>query len=164
MKIQQKMVRLFALGMVLILTACSGLESGVMSASGTAAANKATGKNAVGEAKKLPDQKEFGDVMIPREMDIDKDSSFIYNRSGLNVGLLRLAGRVERNSLMRYFQNNMATDGWRMISQFRSPQSLMIFEKQNRMCVIAIEDADFHTFADVWVVPNNETIDYPQTK
>jgi hypothetical protein len=27
------------------------------------------------------------------------------------------------------------------------------------MAVIAIEDADFQTFADVWVVPMNESID-----
>jgi hypothetical protein len=164
MKIQQTIVRLFAVGVVFVLAACSGLETGVMSASGTAAANQVSGKKPAGEAKNLPDQKEFGDVMVPREMEIDKDSSFIHNRSGANVGLLRLSGRVEARSLLRYFQNNMAADGWRMISQFRSPQSLMIFAKQNRMCVIAIEDADFQTFADVWVVPNDETVDYSPPK
>jgi hypothetical protein len=35
----------------------------------------------------------------------------------------------------------------------------MIFQKGNRMAVIAIEDGDLETFADVWVVPMNETID-----
>ena len=71
----------------------------------------------------------------------------------------RLSGRVETSSLMRYFQNNMANEGWRMISQFRSPHSLMLFQKGNRMAVIAIEDADLETYADVWVVPLNESID-----
>jgi hypothetical protein len=148
------------MGLVLMLTACSWLESGLSSASGTAAANQATGKKSASEPGKLPDQKEFGDVMIPRDMDIDKDASFVYTRSGLNAGLLRLSGRVETKSLMRYFQNNMANEGWRMISQFHAPQSLMIFEKESRMCVIAVEDASFQTFADVWVVPRNETLDY----
>jgi hypothetical protein len=83
----------------------------------------------------------------------------IYRREGMSAGLLRLSGRVEPASLMRYFQNNMANEGWRPISQFRSPQSLMIFQKGNRMAVIAIEDGDLETFADVWVVPMNETID-----
>lgn len=110
-------------------------------------------------SKRLPDVREFEDVLIPREMDIDKDSSAIYRREGMSAGLLRLSGRVETSSLMRYFQNNMANEGWRMISQFRSPHSLMLFQKGNRMAVIAIEDADLETYADVWVVPLNESID-----
>jgi hypothetical protein len=109
--------------------------------------------------KRLPDVREFEDVLIPREMDIDKESSAIYRREGTSAGLLRLSGRIEMNSLMRYFQNNMANEGWRTVSQFRSPNSLMIFQKGNRMAVIAIEDADFQTFADIWVVPMNESID-----
>ena len=109
--------------------------------------------------KQLPDVREFDDVLIPREMDIDKDSSAIYRREGMSAGLLRLSGRVEMSSLMRYFQNNMANEGWRPISQFRSPHSLMLFQKGNRMAVIAIEDDNFQTFADVWVVPMNESID-----
>lgn len=110
-------------------------------------------------AKRLPDVREFDDVMIPREMDIDKDGSAIYRREGLSAGLLRLSGRIEVNSLLRYFQTNMANEGWRLVTQFRSPHSLMLFQKGNRMAVIAIEDGDFQTFADVWVVPLNESID-----
>lgn len=164
MKLHRLIVRLGVLTLVLLLTACSGLESGLMSATGTAAANQTTGKKSFPDPKKLPDQKEFGDVMIPRELEIDKDASFIYTRGGTNAGLLRLAGRVETKSLLRYFQNNMANDGWRMVSQFQAPQSLMIFEKENRVCVILLEDATFQTFADIWVVPRNETLDYAPPK
>ncbi len=110
-------------------------------------------------SKKLPDVHEFGDILIPREMDIDKESSVIQSRDGMNVGVLHLNGRVEQASLIRYFQNNMANEGWRQIGQFRSPQSLMIFQKGRRMAVIVIEDSDFETFADVWVVPMSESID-----
>ena len=156
--------RLGAMALVLVLTACAGLESGLMSATGTAAANQATGKKSAADPKKLPDLKEFGDVMIPREMDIDKDASFIYNRGGINAGLLRLSGRVDNRSLMRYFQNNLGNDGWRMVSQFQAPQSLMVFEKENRLCLIAVEDSTFQTFVDVWVVPRNESLDYSQAK
>ncbi|MCU0602753.1 MAG: hypothetical protein MUC33_08830 [Desulfobacterales bacterium] len=164
MKAHHLIVRLGAMTLVLLMTACSGLESGLMSATGTAAANQATGKKSASDPKNLPDVKEFGDVMIPREMDIDKDASFIYTRSGLNAGLLRLSGRVESKSLMRYFQTNMANEGWRMASQFHAPQSLMMFEKENRVCLILLEDATFQTFVDVWVVPRNETLDYAPPK
>jgi len=164
MKLHAMMVRLSALGLMLMLTACSWLESTLSSATGTAAANQATAKKSASEPGKLPDLKEFGDVMIPRDMDINKDASFVYTRGGMNAGLLRLSGRVESKSLMRYFQNNMADEGWRMISQFHAPQSLMVFEKESRMCIIAVEDASFQTFVDVWVVPRNETLDYDRPK
>jgi hypothetical protein len=113
----------------------------------------------VSPPKRLADNYEFEDVLIPRELDLDKDGSFIYRSEGLKAGLLRFAGRVEMNSLMQFFANNLPKDGWRLVSQFRSPQSLMLFQKGNRMCVVAIEDADFRTFTDVWVVPMNESLD-----
>jgi hypothetical protein len=65
---------------------------------------------------------------------------------------------------MRYFQTNMANEGWRPVTHFRSTHSLMLFQKGNRMAIIAIEDADFQTFADVWVVPLNESIDSTPAK
>ena len=146
MSIRRTMVLLSALGMALLMVAaCSMFDKGP--------AKPETAQ------KRLPDVREFDDVLIPREMDIDKDSSAIYRREGMSAGLLRLSGRIEMSSLMRYFQNNMANEGWRPISQFRSPHSLMLFQKGNRMAVIAIEDAEFQTFADVWVVPMNESID-----
>jgi hypothetical protein len=146
MTIHKSMAWLSTVGLVLLVIAsCSMFDKGPAKPEAA--------------AKKLPDVREFDDVLIPREMDIDKGSSAIYRREGMSAGLLRLSGRVEMNSLMRYFQNNMANEGWRPISQFRSPQSLMIFQKGNRMAVIAIEDADFQTLADVWVVPINESID-----
>ncbi len=146
MSIRRMMVFFSALGLALLMIAsCSMFEKGPVKPE-TA-------------QKKLPDVREFDDVLVPREMDIDKESSVIYRRDGMSAGLLRLSGRVDMNSLMRYFQNNMANEGWRPISQFRSPHSLMLFQKGNRMAVIAIEDADLQTFADVWVVPTNESID-----
>lgn len=146
MAIRRTMVRGAMVGMALLMIAsCAMFEKG-----------PAKPETA---SKRLPDVREFEDVLIPREMDIDKDSSAIYRREGMSAGLLRLSGRVETSSLMRYFQNNMANEGWRMISQFRSPHSLMLFQKGNRMAVIAIEDADLETYADVWVVPLNESID-----
>jgi len=109
--------------------------------------------------KKLPDVREFGDILTPREMEIDKQSSVIQSRDGMNVGVLHLHGRIEANSLVRYFQNNMTNEGWRLIGQFRSPHSIMIFQKDRRIAAVAIEDSDFETFADVWVVPMSEPLD-----
>lgn len=146
MSIRRMMPAISALGLMLLMIAsCAMFEKGPAKPETV--------------PKRLPDVREFDDVMIPREMDIDKDGSAIYRREGMSAGLLRLSGRIEANSLMRYFRTNMANEGWRLLTQFRSPQSLMLFQKDNRMAVIAVEDGDFKTFADVWVVPLNESID-----
>lgn len=108
---------------------------------------------------RLPDVREFDDVLVPREMVVSRDASFVHRGTSMPTGLLRLAGSVEAQSLMRYFQANMPKDGWQMVSEFRAPQSLMVFQKADRMCIIAIEDSTFQTFMDIWVVPLNETVD-----
>ncbi len=124
-----------------------------------------TGPSTTPEPKRLPDQREFGgDVLIPREMDIQKEASYVTQRGGIQVGLLRLYGRVDSKSLLRYFQNNMTAEGWRLVTRYQSPHSLLIFEKENRMAVIAVEDSTFQTFADVWVVPRNDSFDYEPKK
>ncbi|MCU0539586.1 MAG: hypothetical protein MUF46_06825 [Desulfobacterales bacterium] len=116
-----------------------------------------------GDTKKavprLPDVREFDDVLVPREMEVNRDASFVYRGTSLPTGLLRLAGPVEATSLMRYFEVNLPKDGWKQVSRFRAPQSLMVFQKAERMCIIAIEDSTFRTFMDIWVVPLNDSVD-----
>ncbi len=108
---------------------------------------------------RLPDQREFDDVMVPRDMDIDRDASAVYRRDGSSIGILRMSGRIDMSSLMRYFQNNLANDGWRQVSVMRAPQSIMVFQKANRMAVIALTEDSLTTYADLWVTPMNETFD-----
>ncbi len=102
---------------------------------------------------------DFGDVLIPSEMKVEKKESFIYRTPGFTAGVLALRGRVEMNSLINFFDNNMKKDNWRQISSFRSPKTIMLFHKENRWCVISIREADFgNTRAEVWVAP---TINQP---
>jgi hypothetical protein len=53
----------------------------------------------------------------------------------------------------------MPNDGWQMVSELRAPQSFLMYQKDKRMCVILIEDGTFQTFADIWVVPANDSVD-----
>jgi hypothetical protein len=112
------------------------------------------------EPQRLPDQREFDDIMIPRDMEIDKESSAVYRRDGMSLGILRMSGKVDGNALLRYFQNNMSNEGWRQVSLLRAPQSLMVFQKGNRMAVLALDDTEMlNTYADLWVVPLNDSFD-----
>jgi len=66
-----------------------------------------------------------------------------------------LKGNVERNSLIAFFQNNMAKDNWNEISLFKSPQTstIILFQKENRWCVIKINEETFNTHVEIGVAP-----------
>ena len=103
---------------------------------------------------------DFGDVLVPKELKVDKKSSFIYQTSGFSAGVLVLKGRIETSSLISFFQTNMAKDNWNIISSFKSGRTMLLFQKTHRWCVINITDEAFNTYVEIWVAP---TIEGPQT-
>ncbi|CAB5084956.1 hypothetical protein D3OALGB2SA_909 [Olavius algarvensis associated proteobacterium Delta 3] len=95
----------------------------------------------------------FSDILIPRELNEIKKDSFVFRTPGMSAGVLALKGSVEINSLIAFFENNMAKDNWTLISAFKSPRSMMLFQKENRWCVINITDQRFSTYVEIWVAP-----------
>jgi len=100
-----------------------------------------------------PVYRDFGDVLIPSEMEPVSDSSFVYITSGLTVGVMSVKGRVDTDSLIAFFQNNMARDNWKLISYFKSPKTLMLFRKETRWSAIDITEGTYYTYAEIWVAP-----------
>ena len=96
---------------------------------------------------------DFGDVLVPKELNVDKRSSFIYQTEGFSAGVLVLKGRIETNSLISFFETNMTTDNWKMISSFKSERTMLLFQKAHRWCVINITDEAFNTYVEIWVAP-----------
>jgi len=105
------------------------------------------------ENESAPLYYDFGDILLPRELQVDKKASFVFRAPGLSAGVLALKGRVERDSLIAFFENNMAKDNWQPVSSFKSPRTMMLFKKENRWCVINITEKDFTTHVEVWVAP-----------
>jgi len=98
---------------------------------------------------------DFGDILIPSELKVDKKSSYIVQSPGFLTGILALKGNVERNSLIAFFENNMAKDNWRAITLFKSPRTstIMLFQKENRWCVININENSYSTYVEIGVAP-----------
>lgn len=96
---------------------------------------------------------DFGDVPIPPELKLRTKSSFVYHTSGFSAGVLVLRGSVELGSLIQFFENNMAKDNWRVVSTFKSPRTLLLFQKERRWCVINITDEKYSTHVEIWVAP-----------
>ena len=103
--------------------------------------------------KDAPLYYDFEDVLIPRDLKLNTKSSFVYQTSGLTAGVLVFTSKVERNSLIQFFENNMAKDNWQTVSSFKSPRTLLLFQKANRWCVINITDNKWDTLVEIWAAP-----------
>jgi len=141
---------------------CIGLPAFVfMNISGCAESQfqkKATTKPkpAVEEKSKseAPIYYDFNDVLVPGELNLEREASFIYQTAGLTAGVLVFSGRVELNSLIDFFKNNMAKDNWQIISSIKSERNMMLFKKEKRWCVVSIKEKKlFDTETEIWVAP-----------
>jgi len=114
-----------------------------------------TSRSAIQKKKEpVPLYLDFGDVLIPGELKMDKKSSLVIQSPGFSTGLIVLKGRVNVKSLIDFFENNMAKDNWKLACSLKSPRSVMVFEKENRRCVINILEKEFNmTYVEIWVAP-----------
>jgi hypothetical protein len=96
---------------------------------------------------------DFGDVLVPREMKVDQNASFVFRTPGFSAGVLSLKGRVESSSLIAFFENNMANDNWSLVSAFKSYRNILLFKKESRWCVINITEKKMYTYLEIWVSP-----------
>lgn len=99
---------------------------------------------------------DFGDVLVPREMKVDQNASFVFRTPGLSAGVLSMKGRVDGHSLITFFENNMANDNWSLVSAFKSYRNIMLFKKESRWCVINITEKKMNTYLEIWVSPTVE--------
>ena len=134
-----------------------GAISLFMTSCATTDSNTTTGGTSQAAIQKdqgsTPAYREFGDVLIPSEMEPVSDASFVYVTSGLAVGVISVKGRVDTDSLNSFFQSNMAKDNWKLVSYFKSPKILMLFRKETRWSVINITEGPYYTYAEIWVAP-----------
>ena len=100
---------------------------------------------------------DFGDVLVPKELKVDKKSSFIYQTEGFSAGVLVLKGRIDSSSLISFFEKNMTKDNWQLISSFKSDRTMLLFQKAHRWCVMNINDETFNTYVEIWVAPTSKS-------
>ncbi len=124
---------------------CANMKSNTASDSSAGAVGAETGP--------VPQYYDFGDILVPAELKLEKKDSFVFRTPGLAAGVLVLKGNVEIASLITFFDTNMAKDNWQPVTSFKSQRTIMMFRKDNRWCVINITDKDFSTAVEIWVAP-----------
>ncbi|MBW2364296.1 MAG: hypothetical protein JRF25_04285 [Deltaproteobacteria bacterium] len=129
----------------LLFTGCAGMLNSMGVSSDTSAQS---------EEASIPLYRDFEDVAIPRELKEDKKSTYVIESAGYRSGILALKGRVERNSLIDFFKDNMSKDNWKAITSFKTPKrAIMLFQKENRWCMINITEKEINTYIEIGVVP-----------
>lgn len=99
---------------------------------------------------------DFNDVLIPGELNLDRGASFVYQANGVAAGVQYFEGRVETQSLLTFFGANMVRDNWRLVGSIKSARTMLLFQKDNRWCVIGITEKDlFSTEVEIWLAPTN---------
>ncbi|MBI5062146.1 MAG: hypothetical protein HZB87_01375 [Desulfatitalea sp.] len=104
---------------------------------------------------------DFGDVLLPGDLKMDKKESFIMNSGGVTSGVMVLKGSLDTTSLVGFFENKMPVDGWRKIGRMTSARSLLVFMKPSRWCVIGMTEGQFGTRVEIWVAPTEGEEEVP---
>jgi hypothetical protein len=140
-------------GLVLLLAAVFIL--GGMSQGCITSKSAATGEGAkVRDEGPVPVYYDFDDVLVPSELKIDKKASFVYATPNFASGVLVMDGYVDADSLVAFFKENMAKDGWFLRSSFRYRRTILVYQKGNRDCLITIVDELTRTHVEIWVAQN----------
>jgi hypothetical protein len=100
---------------------------------------------------------EFSDIPIPKEMKESRGDTFIiFAPSGVKTGVQRFSGKVELVSLMNVMRRNMAANGWTMRSLLRAKESVLVFDKPDRLAAFQISDGLFTTSMSIFVTSRLE--------
>ena len=97
---------------------------------------------------------DFGDVLLPSQLEVDDDESFVFTTEGFTAGVLSLKGRLTAKSLINFFSNKMPVDGWQMINKFTGQRNMMLFRKHARYCTVIIDEGQLTTDVELWLAPS----------
>ena len=96
---------------------------------------------------------DFDDVLVPGELKVNNENSFVFKSAGLAAGVLDLNGKVKTNSLVTFFDNNMIKDNWEIVCSIKTTHTLLLFRKDTKWCAITIIDNKFSTSVKIWLAP-----------
>jgi hypothetical protein len=152
-RLRKNLVSLIGLSILVItLAACASMNA----TSGGAAGDSAS------QTTSPTLYRDFNDILLPNEMKIEPDRTYIVEGSGLTTGILTIKGWVDRNSLMDFFKSAMQRDQWQELASFKSPtpetSSIIVFQKEGRTAVISIHEGWIYTYAEIAVAPSTKQV------
>lgn len=95
--------------------------------------------------------RDFNEVLIPDGLILDRVESMYIKSESFNGGILNYQGRLELNSLTEFFENTMPQKGWILSGSVKSANSLLIFTKPEKTCMISITESKLSMNTEVYI-------------
>ncbi len=105
---------------------------------GDAAASQTTQAQDTGPAYEPYHPADFNEILIPGELNWNREESMTINTDSFAGGILKFSGRVEVNSLTDFFVNTMKKNGWTLKGSVKSDDVLLAFTREGGTCMIKI--------------------------
>lgn len=86
---------------------------------------------------------DFDDILIPSELEWDRENSMAIRTESFAGGTLKYTGRVEINSLADYFITTMPRNGWKLVGSVKYKNILLAFTKPNKTCTVSMFKSEF---------------------
>ncbi len=96
---------------------------------------------------------DFEDIPIPKEMNLDREGSILFESQGIRAGMLTYTGRVDSESLFNYFQIGLPNENWELLSYIKYGTQILTFSKDDRLCIIRILEGRLRTELQIWISP-----------
>jgi hypothetical protein len=97
--------------------------------------------------------REFPDVPIPKELYLNARESFVYTTPDFATGNLVYNGNVDYDSLLKFFEETMAKNGWMLKASLKYTRNLLFYQKESRICLINMEMTPLNIRVEIWVAP-----------
>lgn len=136
------------IGMLLLITSCAGMQR-----SNTSGSEMSTPEQVPDTYHESHHYYDFDDVLVPKDLKLDIDGSFVFETPQFKTGNLTFNGRVESFSLVDFFNSNLTKDGWKKHSSYKGKKSILVYEKPGKSCYISVLDESFsNTKVEVLVI------------
>ena len=105
-------------------------------------------------APKGPSYLDFADILIPAELGKDASESYIVN----GFGQLVVRGRVDGESVEKFFSSTMPSAGWSRLDEYRFQGNIKIyFSKPDKLASILISENPMDTKVEIWVTQTKKS-------
>ena len=101
--------------------------------------------------------REFPDVPIPKELDLDAKASFVYMTPEFATGMLVYNGNVDYDSLVRFFDESLTKNGWIIQASLKYTRTLFFYQKESRICLVTMQVTPLNVRVEIWVAPLETT-------
>jgi hypothetical protein len=80
----------------------------------------------------------FGDIPVPVGFKLLAQDSYVFESSGVRVGVLKYQGKVQADAVVTFYKEQMPMYNWQFLNAIEYGERLLNFERENETCIIRL--------------------------